>query len=104
MLKNITTTKENYLMPITKIKRNYQITLPRSVREQLKLAVGDYIEIERQQGQIVIKPVKIVHPEEYYFYTKEWQKKEQEADQDIAAGRVSQTYDDVNDFIKDLDR
>jgi antitoxin MazE len=104
MLKNITTTKENYLMPITKIKRNYQITLPRSVREQLKLAVGDYIEIERQQGQIVIKPVKIVHPEEEYFYTKEWQKKEQEADQDIAAGRVSQTYDDVNDFIKDLDR
>jgi antitoxin MazE len=103
MFKN-TTTKENYLMPITKIKRNYQITLPRSVREQLKLAVGDYLEIERREGQIVIKPVKLVHPDEEYFYTKEWQKKEQEADKDRAAGRVSQTYTDVEDMLKDLDR
>ena len=89
-------------MPITKIKRNYQITLPRSVRDELKLAVGDYLEIERCEGQIVIKPVKLIHPDEEYFYTKEWQQKEAEADRDLAQGDLVGPFENIKDALKSL--
>ena len=41
-----------------------------------------------QDDTLVIRPVKVVHPDQEYFFTKEWQKKETEADKDIAEGKV----------------
>ena len=37
-----------------------------------------------------------------YFWTKEWQKAEREASEDIKAGRVK-TFDTVDELFKDLD-
>ena len=51
------------------------------------------------------KPVKLprgASPEDAYFYTKEWQKKEREADRDIAAGRVSGPYRGAKETIAAL--
>lgn len=36
-----------------------------------------------------------------YFWTKEWQEAEREADEDIKAGRVK-VFDSVDDLVKDL--
>jgi hypothetical protein len=53
-----------------------------------------------------------IHPETHetieiaadqvYFWTAEWQAKEREADEDIAAGRVK-TFDTMDAFLADLD-
>jgi hypothetical protein len=40
-------------------------------------------------------------PDQAYFWTKEWQAGEREADNDIAAGRVK-TFDAMDDLIADL--
>ncbi|MEK7850302.1 MAG: hypothetical protein AAB275_00330 [Deltaproteobacteria bacterium] len=37
-----------------------------------------------------------------YFWTKEWQAAEREADEDISAGRVK-SFDSVEELIKDLE-
>ncbi len=87
-------------MLLIKIKQNYQITLPNSLRKYLNIAVGDYMEVEKHDGELVLKPVKMVHPEQVYFYTKEWQKDETEADKDIAAGNMIGPFETIEDFAK----
>ncbi len=56
--------KEVKNMPLIKVKQNYQITIPNSLRKDLKLAIGDYLEAEKRDGELVLKLVKLVRPGE----------------------------------------
>ncbi len=89
-------------MPIVKVKGNFQITIPQSLRKAFHIAVGDYVEIEQEDEGLMIKPVKVVHPDQAYFYTKEWQKGEAEADKDIAEGNVIGPFENIKDALKAL--
>ena len=89
-------------MPLVKIKQNYQITIPRELRKKFNVSIGDYLEIESHKEGLVIKPVKVIHPDQSYFYTPEWQKKEAEADAAIAKGEVLGPFDNAKDAIKAL--
>jgi AbrB family looped-hinge helix DNA binding protein len=89
-------------MPLIKVKQNFQITLPNTLRKYLNIAVGDYMEVDKQDGELVLKPVKVVHQEQAYFYTKEWQKGEAEADKDIANGDVLGPFDNITDGLAAL--
>ena len=42
-----------------------------------------------------------IDPDQAWFWTREWQTKEREADEDIAAGRKS-TYESDDDFLAAL--
>jgi len=42
-------------MGITKVTRNYQITIPSDVRKKLGINVGDVLVIEIEDGKAVIK-------------------------------------------------
>jgi AbrB family looped-hinge helix DNA binding protein len=75
-------------MELVKVKRNYQITIPQNLRRIIRLTVGDYVEVDIQDDTLVIRPVKVIHPDQEYFFTKEWQEKEAEAERDIAEGKV----------------
>jgi hypothetical protein len=46
---------------------------------------------------------KLIDKSQAYFWTKNWQDAEKEAEEDIKAGRVN-TFDSVNDQIKDLNK
>ena len=89
-------------MPLVKVKRHYQITIPQSVRGKLNLAVGDYVELENKDGDIIMKPVKLVHPDQEYFYTKEWQEGEAQADKDMAKGDVVGPFDNIKAAVRAL--
>ena len=45
-------------MGITKVTRNYQITLPSDVREMLDIKVGDKIVVVPEKDEAVIKKVR----------------------------------------------
>ena len=89
-------------MTLVRVKRNYQITIPNILRKKLNIAEGDYVEMENQNGEIVIKPVKMVHPDQEYFYTKEWQKDEAQADKDIEKGDVVGPFENIKDGLRAL--
>lgn len=89
-------------MPLVKVKENFQITLPVKIRRRFKIAVGDYVEAENARDGIIIKPVKVIHPDQAWFYTEEWQKGEREADEAIAKGDVIGPFDHIKDALKAL--
>lgn len=89
-------------MALMKIRKNFQITLPRDLRSKFNLAEGDYVEAETKDGFIVLRPVKVIQPDQEYFYTKEWQEKESEVDEEIRRGEVVGPFDNAKDAIKAL--
>ncbi len=62
-------------MELLKVKRNFQITIPLNFRRMIRLAEGDYVEMDIQDGALMIRPVKVIPPDQEYFFTKEWQEK-----------------------------
>ena len=89
-------------MELVKVKRNYQITIPQSLRKIVRLSVGDYVEVDIQDDTLVIRPVKVIHPDQEYFFTKEWQAKEAEADKDIAEGKLVGPFENAADALQAL--
>jgi len=47
-------------MAIVTVKSKYQVAIPRRVREQLGVAVGDVQEARAEEGKIVFQPKSIV--------------------------------------------
>ncbi len=47
-------------MPVVRVKRKYQVTIPVEIRKRLGLAEGDYLEITEQENQIVLRPKAVV--------------------------------------------
>ena len=89
-------------MELIKIQKKYQITLPKTVRDSFGLEIGDYIEIEKSEGNILLKPVSVIPKDQRYFHTKQWQKKEAEADEDVKEGSVSGPFDNAEDVFAAL--
>jgi AbrB family looped-hinge helix DNA binding protein len=89
-------------MPLIRVKKHSQITIPNEIRKKFKIAEGDYLEIEERDNELVLKRVTMIHQEEAYFHSKEWQAGEREADRDIAEGDVVGPFDNVRDALKAL--
>ena len=89
-------------MHIARISSQKQITIPAKIYRKLKLDIGDHIGISEEDGQIVLRPYKMIPKDQLWYWTKEWQEKECEADEDIAAGRVSGPFHTVEEFMKNL--
>jgi len=89
-------------MELVKVKRNYQITIPQNLRRKIRLAVGDYLEVDIRDDALVIRPVKVIHPDQEYFFTKEWQEKEAEADRAVAAGELVGPFESSEDALAAL--
>lgn len=55
----------------------------------------------RQAGRSRLVPPALIPNDQAWFWTERWQAMEREADEDIAAGRVSPAMD-VDEFIESL--
>ena len=51
-------------MPIVKIRTNRQVTVPKSIFDDLGLKEGDFVEVSRKGEDIVIKPKRLVDVED----------------------------------------
>jgi len=86
---------------IVKVVRRGQITLPSSLRKAAQIQEGDYLRFIVKDGAISVVVQKLVDREQAYFWTREWQEGEREADEDIRIGRLK-TFDSVDDLIAEL--
>ena len=51
-------------MSLVKIKEKYQVTIPSAIRDKLSLKVGDMLEADLENDQIILKPKIIVDKSE----------------------------------------
>ncbi|HGJ64858.1 TPA: AbrB/MazE/SpoVT family DNA-binding domain-containing protein [bacterium] len=51
-------------MSLVKIKEKYQVTIPSAIRDRLSLKVGDVLEADLENDQIVLRPKMIVDKSE----------------------------------------
>ena len=86
-----------------RIRENGQITIPKKLREMFSLQEGDILLIESSENGILIKPRKLVDPTQSWFWSKEWQEKERQADDDIKSGRISDPLRGVDKLREHLE-
>lgn len=82
-------------------KRNL-ITLPKEIREALKINEGDVLEVHLEGDKIVMVPYKLIPSSQAYFWTETTQKNMLEAREDVESGRV-RVFSDIDEFLKGLD-
>lgn len=88
-------------MPMVKVVRNGQITLPKEFRDALSIDEGQILEAEIKNSRIILKPMAFV--ERGSVLSSKGKQKVKEALEDIKKGAVSKAYDDVDEMIKDLE-
>ena len=86
---------------IVKVQKNKNITLPVWLLSHFHVSVGDYVRLEETKSGVLMRPAKLVDPAQSYFWTKEWQSGEKEAQRDIRKGRVKK-FKSVKALMKDL--
>jgi len=89
-------------MSLSKVTRHGQITIPAGLRKQLGIEEGDLVELLVKEDHIVLMPKKLIDKSQVYFWTKEWQEAERQAQADIEAGRI-QEFASVDELFADLD-
>lgn len=90
--------------PTVKIGPKHQVTIPAEVFRKLRLETGDFLTAKVKNSKIILQPKKLIPKEQEWFWTKEWQKKEREADEDIGAGRLSGPFTSAEELISHLNR
>ena len=88
---------------ISKVTRSYQVTIPAEIRKKANITIGTILGFEITEDGILIKPQKIVPTNQEWFFSSQWQAGEQEAEDDIKAGRVSEpmTVDEMRNYFNE---
>lgn len=87
---------------IVQLTERGTVTIPKALRQGLEK--GSLLEVvRREDGVIELQPRVTIDPAQAWFWTREWQQREREADEDIAAGRVS-GWMEYDEFIDDLNQ
>jgi antitoxin MazE len=79
----------------------HQVTIPHRISKALRLRKGDHMLMRLVGGRVEMIPVSLIPNDQLWFWTREWQQRERQADEDIAYGRVK-GFDSVDDLIKEL--
>jgi len=89
-------------MPLTKVTRNFQVSIPKEIRDRLHIEEGDIIEVAERDGEIIMTLKRLIDADQAWFWTPEWQQGEREADEDIKAGRLSGPFTTIEELKKHL--
>jgi len=71
-----------------KVREKFQVTIPEEVRAKIPLKVGERVEVEARDGEILIRPIIEVPRSQAWFWTKEWQTQVAKSRKDIEKGKV----------------
>lgn len=69
--------------------RDGQVVIPEDIRKAAHLRDGEELEAEITAVGILLRTPRPIDPSQAWFWTPEWQAGEQEADEEIRAGRTT---------------
>jgi AbrB family looped-hinge helix DNA binding protein len=76
-------------MAVRRLSAEGKVTIPARLRRAANLRAGDPLTFEVTPEGILIRPgAEERDPDQWWFWTEEWQAKEREADADRDAGRI----------------
>ena len=81
---------------IVPVSSKGQVTLPKHVREILRVDLGDYVRFKPVTEGVLLTKIRLAESEE--FSEAEWQVLER------LANRAGRRYKSAKEFLKDLDR
>jgi AbrB family looped-hinge helix DNA binding protein len=79
------------VLMLRKLGKSNQVAIPKEIVANLGLRKDDYLDVYIENDKIVIEPKVLVPKNQAYFFTKEWQIDEREAEKDIREGRITKT-------------
>lgn len=88
-------------MARTTLRARGQVTLPEEIRAAANLEEGDLLEAELTDEGILLRPQRVIDADQAWFWTREWQEGEREADENISAGRLT-TFESSEEFLTAL--
>ena len=86
---------------VVKVQKNKNITLPTWLIRRFHVTIGDFVRLQETKVGVLLKPAKLIDPSQAYFWTKEWQEREREAEEDIRKGRVKK-FKSMKELMRDL--
>ncbi len=66
----------------------------------LNIDIGDFIEIDVKEHEIVLKPRKLIDPSQGWYWTKEWQNMEAGVDKQVELNEISDKFNNSEDAIQ----
>ena len=78
---------------LIQVGKQLELTLPRSVRDELGIREGVFLEVQVRNGEAVLRPQKITDKGQGWFWTAGWQQSEKEAEADIKSSRLQRFAD-----------
>ena len=79
------------------------IAIPTAIRRHFGLdQPGAQVEVIERDGEIILRPHVAVPADQAWFWTERWRQMEREANDAIAAGRVT-VSEDIDELLADLD-
>lgn len=85
---------------VMKISPQGQIRIPKDVMQTLNIETGDYVEVEIDQDRIILRHRKLIDPTQGWYWTKEWQKMEDEIDEELQENRFSPEFHTAEEGLK----
>jgi len=73
---------------LIQVRKKSQVTLPQSVRQELGIKEGDYLDVQVRDGEIVLKAKALIDKQQTWFWSERWQHGEVEAQEDISTGHT----------------
>lgn len=90
--------------PIGKIGQRRQVVIPKHIFDALQLRTGDFVEVRRVQGTVVIKPKKLVDADQELTPRQRRiiDRRLALAEQDVKMGRMSGPFGNVAELKRHL--
>jgi AbrB family looped-hinge helix DNA binding protein len=85
------------------IRARGTVTIPQEVRDRLDLEEGDQLVVTVEDDRIVLTPTSLIPDDQAWFWTPDWQAREQEADEASASGERGRVFDSGEEFLSFLD-
>lgn len=89
---------------IMKISPQGQIRIPKKIMAMLGIEKGDYVEVDVEEGNIVLKPRKLIDPSQGWYWTREWQEMEARVDEEIEKDQLSPGFKTAEQGLKWLQK
>jgi AbrB family looped-hinge helix DNA binding protein len=85
-----------------RLRSDGRVTIPKHLRHEAGLCEGDELEAEATRDGILLRPRQGRDPEQWWFWTEEWQAMEREIEADLAAGERGTVFASGEGFLAAL--